>query len=399
VTAFLIRRFFQMIIVIFCSALACYALLTLSPGGPMSLFQQRQNDGRNRLTPEDIQRIRARFELDLYTPIRFSRWFVGFPRGPIQIGNSELFANTPIGCAVEKQELVVLPDLTMEVQTTGCETYTYLRDLEGRYTARGVFFFDFGRSWVVLRDRPVMNVIISRVPPTLILTGTATLLALMIAVPLGIYASVRQYSVFDYATTGLAFFGSSMPTFFFGIILLILFAIIPYQRGWFYFPPGSFELSKDTVVPLIGTVKAGSAFDNFWHAVLPVVTLTIISVAGWSRYIRGQMLEVLRQDYVRTARAKGLRERIVIVKHALRNALIPFITLVVGIIPGIIGGAPVTEATFSWPGLGGLFLYALGVYDYPIAMAILYILAVLVVVSTLVADLLYTVVDPRISFK
>ena len=139
--------------------------------------------------------------------------------------------------------------------------------------------------------------------------------------------------------------------------------------------------------------------DRILHLVLPVTVLTMVSVAGWSRYIRASMLEVLRQDYVRTARAKGLVERVVIMKHALRNGLIPFVTLVVFTLPGLIGGAIITETIFSWPGMGRLYFLALGDSDYPVAMAILFITAVLIVIATLIRDILYTIVDPRIKFS
>ncbi|MDO9131248.1 MAG: ABC transporter permease, partial [Anaerolineales bacterium] len=132
---------------------------------------------------------------------------------------------------------------------------------------------------------------------------------------------------------------------------------------------------------------------------LPVSVLTLINISFWSRYIRSSMLEVLRQDYVRTARAKGLKESVVIMKHALRNGLIPFVTIVVFTLPGLFSGAIITESIFAWPGMGRLYLLALGDYDYPVAMAIFFILAVLTVIATLLRDILYTVVDPRIRLS
>ncbi len=156
---------------------------------------------------------------------------------------------------------------------------------------------------------------------------------------------------------------------------------------------------RDYIVPGLGNIDAGSALDSFLHLVLPVFVLTIVNVAGWSRFIRASMLEVLRQDYVRTARAKGLMERMVIMKHALRNALIPFVTLIVFTLPAMVGGAIITETIFSWPGMGRLYFLALGDSDYPVAMAILFIIAILTVIATLLRDILYTVVDPRIKFS
>jgi len=161
-------------------------------------------------------------------------------------------------------------------------------------------------------------------------------------------------------------------------------------------PAGLSESVRDYTIPMIGTITAGSFQDRVLHLILPVAVLTLFNIAGFSRFIRASMLEVLRQDYVRTARAKGLSQQVVILRHALRNALIPFITIVVFTIPGLFSGAIITESIFAWPGMGRLYLLALGDYDYPVAMAIFFILAVLTVIATLLRDILYTVVDPRI---
>jgi peptide/nickel transport system permease protein len=260
-------------------------------------------------------------------------------------------------------------------------------------------FGDFGRSWTILRDRPVSELIGSRVPKTVKLLGTELIISLCIAIPLGIYSAVKQYSKFDYFFTTLAFMGSAMPTFFFGILMILFFSVLPKIAGWPYLPPGSSEAVRDYMIPLIGTIKAGSQTDLILHMILPVMVLVFVSVSTYTRYIRASMLDVLRQDYVRTARAKGLKERVVIVKHALRNALIPFITIIVFSIPGLFGGALITEAVFSWPGMGRLYVQALGNYDYPVNMAILFITAVLTVIATLLRDVLYTIVDPRIRFS
>ncbi len=146
-------------------------------------------------------------------------------------------------------------------------------------------------------------------------------------------------------------------------------------------------------------ISKGSLLDRFVHIILPAMMLSLLYLAGWSRYMRSSMLEVMRQDYVRTARAKGLIERVVIIKHALRNALIPIITIVVFQLPGIFGGAILTETVFSYPGIGRLYFEALNASDWPVVMSILFIEAILVVVATLLGDVLYTVVDPRIRFK
>lgn len=152
-------------------------------------------------------------------------------------------------------------------------------------------------------------------------------------------------------------------------------------------------------MPLFGTIKAGSFVDRLWHLVLPVAVLTIFNLASWSRFIRSSMLEVLRQDYVRTARAKGLVERVVIVKHAMRNALIPFVTLLAGVLPGLFGGAIITESVFNYPGMGRLFIAALTAGDYNVAIAFILISTFLVLIGYLMSDVLYTVVDPRIRLS
>jgi len=398
-TGYLLRRLIQMVIVVLVSAAATYALLNLAPGGPLSGLRQRQQSATFRLTEEDIARIRAYFELDLYLPVRFSRWLIGKPDGRIIIAGYEFFPNMAIGCRKPIEEVVQNARGDFETKVTGCAQYVYLRDLENRRTSRGVLRGDFGPSWRLNRDRPVSDLILSRLPKTLQLMGLSISLSLIFGVPLGIYSAIRQYSKFDYLVTTLAFFGSSMPTFFFGLLLILLFSILPKGMGLPYLPPGSAEAVRNYTIPVLGTITAGSALDRFLHLILPSAVLAMAYVAGWSRFVRASMLDVLRQDYVRTARAKGLVERVVIVKHALRNALIPFITVAVFAIPALFSGAIITESIFSWPGMGRLYILALGDYDYPVAMALLFITAILTVLATLLQDILYTIVDPRIRFS
>jgi peptide/nickel transport system permease protein len=399
-TAYFIRRIFQMMIVVLVSAVASYALLNLAPGGPLQGLRQVQQGGRFQITEDDIARIRAYFELDLFLPYRFTRWLVGEPRGPIVIGGQEYFADLKVGCR-KPIESEILNEDTGEYESivTGCKEDVLMSDLVGRRTSRGVLFGDFGLSWKVLRDRPVTELLESRLPRTIQLIGLQTLLSLIIGIPLGVYSAVRQYSRFDYIFTSLAFMGSAMPTFFFGILLILAFSILPKDAGWIYLPAGLSESIRDYSIPIIGDVEAGSLKDRFLHLVLPVTVLTMVNIATWSRFVRASMLEVMRQDYVRTARAKGLSERIVIMRHAFRNALIPFITIVVFTIPGLFSGAIITESIFAWPGMGLLYIKALGDFDYPVAMSIFFILAVLTVIATLLRDLLYTLADPRIRLS
>lgn len=395
-TNYLLRRLLQMVLVVLLSAIASYALLNFAPGGPLTGLRQRQQDPRFQLSPDDVARIRAYFELDLSLPVRFTRWLVGEPRGPLPWPGWEFLNDLVVGCRQPVESTVQVAAGQFETRVTGCAAPVRLRDLAGRRTSRGVLLGDFGLSWRLLRDRPVADLIASRLPRTLELMGLSTALALALALPLGVYSAMRQYSRFDYLFTSLAFLCAAMPTFFFGIAFILLFSILPKSLGWPYLPPGSSEAVRAYTLPGLGEIQPGGLLDQGLHLILPVSVLTIVNVAGFSRFVRGSMLEVLRQDYVRTARAKGLAETRVVARHALRNALIPFITIVVFTLPALFGGAVITESIFSWPGMGRLFLLALNETDYPVAMAMLFITALLTVGATLVADLLYTAIDPRI---
>jgi peptide/nickel transport system permease protein len=229
--------------------------------------------------------------------------------------------------------------------------------------------------------------------------GFSTLFSLLIAIPMGIYSAVRQYSSFDYIMTTTAFVGSSLPTFFFGILAILVLSVLPENAGLPYLPPGNATANRDYFIPLLGDITAGSPLDYVLHFIMPCAVLTFVNIAIWSRFIRSSMLEVLSQDYVRTARAKGVRERVVILKHAFRNALIPFITLLAAILPTLVAGAAITEAVFNWPGLGRLLVDALEVKDYTVVMALLYITIVLQLIGYLLSDILYTVADPRIRLS
>jgi peptide/nickel transport system permease protein len=398
--AFFVRRIFQMIAVVLISAVASYALLNLAPGGPLAGLRQQQQTARFQITEEDIARIRAYFELDLFLPYRFTRWLIGVPTGPVVIGGNEYFSDLVVGCRKPIETDVLNEDTgNFEIVITGCKEDVFMKDLVGRRSSRGILLGDFGLSWRITRDRPVSDLVLSRLPKTIQLIGFSTLLSLLIAIPLGVYSAVRQYSKFDYIFTTLAFMGSAMPVFFFGLLMIIVFSLLPKEAGLPYVPSGLSESVRDYTIPLIGQVEAGSFKDRTLHLILPTAVLTLLNISFYSRFIRASMLEVMRQDYVRTARAKGLNERMVIMKHALRNALIPFITIVVFTLPGLFAGAIITESIFAWPGMGRLYLLALGDFDYPVAMAIFFILAILTVIATLMRDFLYTLADPRIRLS
>ncbi len=230
---------------------------------------------------------------------------------------------------------------------------------------------------------PVRDKIFARIPATLLLMGTSLVVTVVCAIPIGILQAVKQYTWADKVITTFETIGYAMPTFWLGLILKQVFAI---QLNW---------------LPLYGMNtlgKSGNIPDMVAHMILPVATLTVISVAGWSRYMRASMLEVMRQDYVRTAKAKGLGSGRVIGRHALRNALIPIVTLLGLTIPTLLSGAAITETVFSWPGLGWLGVQSVGDRDYPVVLAVVMIGGVMVIMGNLLADIAYAVVDPRIHY-
>ena len=241
-------------------------------------------------------------------------------------------------------------------------------------------------SWgiSVTHRRPVLELIAERTPATLLLMGTSLAVTVIIAVPLGMLAAVKQYSLADKVVTTFATIGYAMPSFVLGTYLLYVGAI---WTGVFPFGGMTSSLRAE-----------GDPLDVAWHMVLPVASLAIQSIAGWSRYVRATMLEVLHQDYIRTAKAKGLASNRVNFRHALRNALIPVVTLFGLALPALIAGAAITEAIFSWPGLGSLGLQAIGQRDYPVVMSFVLLGGIAVVIGNLIADILYGVVDPRIKY-
>lgn len=395
-TAYLIRRAIVIVVMAFIVAFASFVLLSIAPGGPLQEIAAQQSTTMRR-DLDLIERTMKRYDLDIFLLPRFTRWLVGHPRGPIEIGGQQYFSDLQIGCLKEGRAQLVYPD--GRVVEVNCEKPVFLRDLADRPVSNGILALDFGKSTQILRERPVMQLFESRIINTLLLMGISTFLSITIAIPLGIISAVKQYSRFDYTVTTLAFIGSGMPTLFMGIMGILIFAILFKEAGLPYLPAGTDISPRDTYVPLFGTVKAGSFLDRLWHLVLPVMVLTIFNLAQWSRFIRSSMLEVLRQDYVRTARAKGLIERIVIVKHAMRNALIPFVTLLAGVLPALFGGAIITESVFNYPGMGRLFVASLIAGDYNVAIGFILISTFLTLIGYLLSDVLYTVVDPRIRLS
>ncbi|MDQ2817255.1 MAG: ABC transporter permease [Candidatus Eremiobacteraeota bacterium] len=242
---------------------------------------------------------------------------------------------------------------------------------------------DLGFSFI--RQSQVGALIAQRLPQTLILMLTSLLLSLLIALPVGVNQAARRGSAFDTAASILVFVGWSMPTFWFGTLLIIFFAV---DLHWF--PVGGLQVID---VPTFDWPS------RLAHLAMPAATLAIVSLGGWTRYIRGSMAEQFAQDYARTAVAKGLAPQVVLYKHLLRNALIPFITLVGLALPGLFGGAVITEQVFAYPGMGQLFWQSAVDRDYPTLLGMTVISAVLVIVGNLAADVAYAVADPRVRYE
>ncbi|QUL98683.1 MAG: ABC transporter permease [Candidatus Fermentithermobacillus carboniphilus] len=248
---------------------------------------------------------------------------------------------------------------------------------------------DFGRSFV--DGRPVMDHILERLPYTLYLNFIVMIIIYLVAIPVGVISALRQYSKFDHAVTFFTFLGQALPSFWFALLLIYAVGI---KSNW---------------LPIAGVATIGvnvktsglwaTILDRAKYLILPVTVVSLGSMAGIARYMRSSMLEVIRQDYVRTARAKGLPEKAVIIKHALRNALLPIVTLLGFELPALFSGTAIIETIFSWPGLGLLSMRAIFQRDYQIVMAMNMIGATLMVLGNFLADILYVIVDPRIKYS
>jgi peptide/nickel transport system permease protein len=254
------------------------------------------------------------------------------------------------------------------------------------------FTGDFGYSFA--QSRPVLDIILETLPATLMLAGSTLVLIFIIGVTTGVFQAVRQHKAADRALSVISLFFYSMPSFWLGLMLMLLLSLKAHEWGLPFALPPTGMTSVDYDFLSFGE----QVLDRLAHLVLPVLTLTLVMAAGIARYTRGQMLEVIRQDYVRTARAKGLPERTVIVKHALRNSLLPVITLLGLYLPLLFSGSVFVEVIFSWPGMGRVIVDAIFQRDYPLVMATSFIFALVVVLGSLVADVLYAVADPRIRY-
>lgn len=316
---YVLRRLIQAIPILIGISVVSFAIINLAPGDPTDRFRS------GRVSPETIANLIRLYGLDKPLVEQFTSWFTAF----WQFWKPE---------------------------------------------AWGFSFVD---------GRPVTEKIAEKVPTTMLLMGTSLLVTVIVAVPLGVLAAVKQYSWADKIITTLATIGYALPSFVLGVLLLFIFSI---------------RLNMFPSFGMQSLGQEGNLADIAWHMFLPVSSLAIQQIAGWSRYMRASMLEVLQQDYVRTARAKGLSGSRVIFKHALRNALIPVITLLGLTLPSLLAGAAITESIFSWPGLGYMAVQSVQTNDYPVVLATVMIGGVMVILGNLLADILYGLVDPRIKY-
>jgi peptide/nickel transport system permease protein len=317
---YVLRRLIQAIPILIGISVVSFLIINLAPGDPTDRFRS------GRVSAETINNLIRLYGLDKPLPEQFFKWFTTFWQFP------------------------------------------------WNPAAWGYSFVD---------GRPVVEKVFEKIPPTLELMGTALIVTMIVSIPLGVLAAVKQYSWADKIITTLATIGYALPSFVLGILLLYIFAI---KLNWF---------------PSFGRQSLGQEgnFGDFlWHLVLPVASLAIQQIAGWSRYMRSSMLEVLQQDYVRTAKAKGLAGRHVIFKHSLKNALLPIITLLGLTLPSLLAGAAITESIFSWPGLGFMAVQSVQTNDFPVILAIVMIGGMMVLLGNLLADVLYGLVDPRIKY-
>lgn len=247
---------------------------------------------------------------------------------------------------------------------------------------------DFG--WSMSNSEDVTQAILERMPATLELMGCAYAFSIIIGVVFGIISAVRQYSWLDYLITTFAFFGQSMPVFWFALMLQLAFSVTGLTAFGYHFS-----------LPSAGIATNSDTFDfgdRLQHLILPVTVLSLAFIASFSRFMRSSMLEVIRTDYMRTAAAKGVSRKAVILKHGLKNALIPLVTIIALSLPGLVSGAVVTESIFAWPGMGRLFINALGQFDFALLMGYMMLASFFVVTCNLLADICYAWLDPRVKY-
>ncbi len=346
---YIVRRLLQAIPILFIVSVVLFALVNIAPGGPLA----GHTLGR-RVSPQRTEMLRRQLGLDQPLPLQYIFWLVG-------------------------------NDWTM-VDPDG----DGVADSQGE--RRGILRGDFGFSFQT--REPVLDEIADRLPNTIYLVGITLAVVLITAIPIGIISAVKQYSFFDIGVTTFSFIGQAIPEFWLGLILILVF------YAWLDNPFTGEPLMPSGGMHTLGAAQTGLAaiWDRIWHLILPVTMGGVGWVAWYSRFLRSSMLDVLHQDYLRTARAKGLHERAVMFKHALKNALIPLVTLVALDIHYLFAGAVYVELLFSWPGMGRLYYQAATRRDYPLLMAVLIIGAGLIILSNLLADIVIAMIDPRVHY-
>ena len=342
-TRYIIRRLLQAIPLIFIISLILFVLMR-NIGDPLATM-----GGRHLSRPEDRARLSRLLGLDKPLYVQYLYWLIGNDWTKVDQDGDGI--------------------------------------AETRGNRLGVLRGEFGTS-LVARGRSVLEIIRERLPNTLMLMIPAETVVILFSLALGIYSALRQYSVMDHVVTAISFVGYSMPIFFIALVSMYIFAVNFKRWGLPYLPTvGMFD-------PQVGKTTGQIAL----HMVLPIFSMSFISMAGYSRYVRSQMLEVISEDYIRTARAKGLPRRMVIFGHALKNAALPLVTIVGLDVPLLLAGAVVTEKIFAWPGMGRLFLDHVSRADTPVVMGILMLISVAVIVSQLITDIVYAWLDPRIRY-
>jgi len=391
-TTYLIRRLIQGFVVLVLATFVIYTLLMITPGGPqdqINIYNSTRGGGQGTVSKSFVRALEKAYKLGKYQED------VVDAQGNISHHAGDLVYPWPTNYLAWLFDPNVTTDIdgvTQEVVQKGIHWNIFGMTIAGS----GVLTGDLGDSINIAKGVSVTEMLGSRLANTLALTILAQTLTIFFAIPLGIIAAVRQYSRLDYTVTAFSFVGIAMPTFWMGLMLITFMAVIPkqlhIQNGWDwlpYLPPGN----------VTDPGKEDDIINHLYHLVLPVAVLTFFSVAGLSRFVRASMLEVLRQDYVRTAWAKGLTQRVVILKHALRNALIPVITIITLGLPALVSGAIITETVFAYAGMGKLYADAVFQLDIPIVMGLLLIITTLIVLSNILADVLFAVADPRIRFS
>ena len=343
---YITRRFLQTIPMLFLISIILFGLVNLAPGGPLAGHTRTRHTN-----PERAAMLKRQFGLDKPVPVQYIIWLVG--------------------------------NDWMKVDADG----DGVADEQGQ--RRGILRGDFGFSYST--RQPVLQEIMNRLPNTIYLMSVTLIIVALIAIPLGIISAVKQYSAFDISVTTLSFMGQAIPEFWLGLILILVF------YAWLDNP-----FTGEPLLPAGGMHSLGAGFslgDWIKHLVLPVTMGAVGWVAWYSRFLRSGMLDVIRRDYIRTAQAKGLSQRLVLYRHALKNALIPLVTIFALDIPYIFAGSLYVELLFSWPGMGRLYYQAATKRDYPLLMAILIIAAAFTIVANIMADIAYAYLDPRVRFE